>query len=496
MKRALALVLSVMVGCGGGDGTAETDGGASDAAVALNPMASLLLTFGAGIADTVMAPDGALYVVGRLDDPFDFGNGTVDPGPSGSDILLVRYDAAGDLDWVKNFGDPEFNLGRGVDLDAAGNVYIAGSLRGSADFGDGLRGDGATGTDVFIASFEPNGAHRWDAVFASTGGGFDQGADVVVGEDNVYLVGLASPGMDFGGGSIGRLSDTRYLFTAALNKNTGAHVWSEGHPYPTDFDSNPFAEFSKVALDSRENLFVSGYFKGRIDLGNGNVDSSQLEFGTGSDARLLRTDTGFVVSYTNAGAFRWLTLQDGDNRDRTVAVAVDAQDNVYAAGEYTTAAEFGGGMISDSEATSVPTNMFFVSYSNTGSYRFHAGGLSPVGGTALSQSSGLTTTEEGAYVSFDFRRSLNFVGETLTSTDNASGDPSQDVAVASFDLENGDLRWVRSYGGAGDERAGHMSNAAGTPLWSFRLEGVVEVDGTVVEPTTAPSTESLFRISE
>lgn len=506
LQGALRLVvLAALVGCGGdddppgADAAAEADSGSTadaggpDAAMAPDPSASPLVSVGAQISDVAVAPDGSTYLVGGLSDPYDFGEGTVTPTGSW-DILIVKYEPDGGLGWVKSYGGADINFANAVDLDADGNLYVTGSLRGSADFGGGLEGaDATTGTDLFIASFSPTGAYRWAEVFASDGGQQDQGNGIAVGQNEVYVAGRAGRIMDLGGGTLGNLTDTAYLFTAAFDKDTGVHRWSKGHPYPTDFGS-PFADLTDLVIDSQERLYVSGMIRGRIDLGNGNFDSSQLQVGE----TLIRTNTGWVVSYTgDSGAFRWLKLQDGDNREDTYALAVDADDNVYATGRYTTSADLGGGTADDSEASSIPTNFFAVSYSSVGAYRFHVAGRSPAGDTATSSSSGVTVASGEVLVPISFSGTLHIADATLDSVElsTSPGDASQDIGLVSLDAATGEIRWLRSYGGGGNDD-GRRATTDGSDFYvTVEPEGVVEFDGATVEPQGSV-TSTLLRIDE
>src|SRR5690606_12744568 len=74
-----------------------------------------------------------------------------------------------------------------IAVDAAGNVFVAGRLRGSAHLG----GDelvSAGGTDAVVASFAPDGSHRWSHVFGSTEP--DDALDLAIDADsNVYVAG-------------------------------------------------------------------------------------------------------------------------------------------------------------------------------------------------------------------------------------------------------------------------------------------------------------------
>ena len=101
------------------------------------------------------------------------------------------------LDWAKRFGDADEQWGFGIAFDPAGDVMVTGQFRGSIDFGDGpltTTGDGA----VFVAKLAgADGAPRWSREFGPTGTGTGIAIDAA---GNVFLAGTTDAPIDFGGG--------------------------------------------------------------------------------------------------------------------------------------------------------------------------------------------------------------------------------------------------------------------------------------------------------
>jgi hypothetical protein len=69
------------------------------------------------------------------------------PNMGSTDVFLIKYDAAGDLQWSRQIGTHTGEAGGGVSADGLGNVYIAGSTGGS------LGGPNAGSADPFIAKY-------------------------------------------------------------------------------------------------------------------------------------------------------------------------------------------------------------------------------------------------------------------------------------------------------------------------------------------------------
>ena len=72
----------------------------------------------------------------------------------------------------------------GIDVDGAGNIYLAGKTTASIDLGGGaLPSFGAS--DVFVASYDADGAYRWSRLFGGVGA--DQPFDIAADDaGNVY----------------------------------------------------------------------------------------------------------------------------------------------------------------------------------------------------------------------------------------------------------------------------------------------------------------------
>src|SRR5207249_7832446 len=91
-------------------------------------------------------------------------------------------------------------------------------------------------------------------------------------------------------------------YATVAYSNAGLPLWTNRYNGPGNSDDRAFA----VAVDSRDNIFVTGY-----SMGNG----------TGNDYA--------TVAYSNAGLPLWTNRYNGEanNDDRAVAVAVDGNDN-------------------------------------------------------------------------------------------------------------------------------------------------------------------------
>ncbi len=156
---------------------------------------------------------GNLYVTGEFRDVLDLGAQKL-TSAGGSDVFLASYDDAGELRFAWRFGDvkdadagPTYqsgvDTGLGVAVGADGNVYVTGSFQLTIDFGGGpLTYVGGGGdTDIFVASFDSAGNHRWSSAFGAERGESGWGIAASAG-GQVFVLGRSLNALDFGTGPL------------------------------------------------------------------------------------------------------------------------------------------------------------------------------------------------------------------------------------------------------------------------------------------------------
>ncbi len=110
--------------------------------------------------------------------------------------FVRKYDAAGDLVWSRTFGSTEWDAAEAVDVDGAGNVLVAGHTQGT------LPGQTSAGaTDAFVCKYDADGEVVWIRQFGTSGADVASGVSadergnvVVVGETRGALPGQTSAG--------------------------------------------------------------------------------------------------------------------------------------------------------------------------------------------------------------------------------------------------------------------------------------------------------------
>jgi hypothetical protein len=83
------------------------------------------------------------YTEAWLDDEYHVGNW---------DAFLVKYDAAGQRQWTRQFGTYAADEASAVAIDASGAVYVAGSTQAAIDDNSWVGGE-----DLFVVKYDANG---------------------------------------------------------------------------------------------------------------------------------------------------------------------------------------------------------------------------------------------------------------------------------------------------------------------------------------------------
>src|SRR6266542_279854 len=198
----------------------------------------------------------------------------------GYDYLTLKYNSAGQEQWVERYNGPEEHLdaAKAIALDDAGNVYVTGE---SFD-------------DYATIKYNAAGQQQW--VARENGGGAN--AIALDGAGNVYVTGqIADPDMypDYG--------------TIKYNAS-GQQQWLARYNGPP---GNGADVANSITLDGLGNAYVTG-------------SSQRTSFFSDSDYA--------TIKYNSAGQEQWVVRYDGPGNanDGAAAIAVDGSGNVYVTG--------------------------------------------------------------------------------------------------------------------------------------------------------------------
>jgi hypothetical protein len=259
-----------------------------------------------------------VWITGVFADSVNFGGGMLSSA-GGLDIFVAKFDLTGAHLWSKRFGDPSEEWSSCIDTDGSGNAHITGSFDGSVNFGGGALTSAGNG-DIFVAKFDPTGAHLWSNGFGDENYQWGNGV-AVDGFGNVFLTGDFDGTVSFGGAALVS-ADYNDIYLAKLN-SLGVHVWSKG------FGDSLMQSGMAVAVETSGNSSVTGMFDGTVNFGGGPLTSA------GDDI--------YVAMFNATGAHVWSKSFGDTLTQYTEAIAVDGTGSAIITGSIEGTVDFGGG---------------------------------------------------------------------------------------------------------------------------------------------------------
>ncbi len=151
------------------------------------------------------------------------------------DVFLAKFDSSGNQVWTRQFGTTSNEAGESVSVDASGNIYVTGDTRGS------LGGPSAGSSDPFIVKYDAAGNQVWARQFGSPGD--DRSHAVAVdGEGNAFISGftdgnLERPRVGFTDAYLTKFDAAGNLL---WSDQFGAY-WTEGQALAVDSLGNVFS---------------------------------------------------------------------------------------------------------------------------------------------------------------------------------------------------------------------------------------------------------------
>ena len=249
--------------------------------------------------------------------------------------------------------------------------------------------------------------------------GDDDAQDVVVDSvGNTYITGHFRQTVDFGGGNI-TSGGHRDIYVLKVD-STGAFVWVQTY----GSTSNLADRGLDIDIDSASNVYITGYFQGTVDFGNGDITASG-----GSDI--------FVLKLDSSGTFQWVYTAGGTGNDNGKGIAVDTDGNILLTGIFSQTVDFGGGTVSSEGEF----DFFVLKLNSAGAYQwvYTAGSNNDDEGLSIDTDSNNNSYITGYVESVvDFGVTHNFYG-------NSEIGPSADIFVLKLNSE-GVPQWANRYG--------------------------------------------------
>lgn len=256
-------------------------------------------------------PDGGWLVGGSFSNTATFTAHTL-ISKGGTDAVLLKFAASGDLEWLKQFGGRYNDTIKALAVDAQGGIYVQGQFRDVAAWGGApLTAGGGADNDIVLAKYDLNGDHVWSQRFGSP---FDEAAGGVCVDPagNVAMTGSFDRTISFGAGDEHTAIGESDAFVARYT-GAGALQWAK------TYGSEREDAGQGLACDAAGNSIATGWFQNQVD------------FGDGARSSKGNKDV-FAVKLDPRGELMWARTFGDKDHDQGRAVARGSDGAVYLAG--------------------------------------------------------------------------------------------------------------------------------------------------------------------
>jgi prepilin-type N-terminal cleavage/methylation domain-containing protein len=285
------------------------------------------------VDDCISTSDGGFVILGTTK---SFGSG-------GDDILIVKINSSGSVEWSRSWGGSGYDRGASV-IQTADNSYVVTGHTGSY---------GAGSTELVLIKYSASGNLLWNKTWGSNL--VERGHSVSETSDGGYLV--LGESNNFGAGGVE---------TIILKYNSSGNiVWKQSwggssHEYAKAIESVGNDEFIVVGMTqsfglSSGDMFIAKYDSSGILLWNRTWGGSAYEYtysavGTsdGGYAVVGKTtsfgsglDDGFLVKYDSSGSLLWNRTWGGSSNEDIRSIS-ECSDGGFVMTGQTQSFGFGG----------------------------------------------------------------------------------------------------------------------------------------------------------
>ena len=170
-------------------------------------------------------PSGNVLLTGFFAGTVNFGGATLQtPYVGDYDVFVAKLTSAGAHVWSENFPNTGNDFGTGIATDGAGNVAVVGYFNATIDFGGGTFLAANAYTDAFLVKLTSGGAHLWSKQLGADDGGDTGQAVAMDATGDIVVAGQSDHAIDLGGGFLTALGGVD-VWVAEYNP-AGAHIWS------------------------------------------------------------------------------------------------------------------------------------------------------------------------------------------------------------------------------------------------------------------------------
>jgi hypothetical protein len=403
--------------------------------------------------DMLCDNSGNTYTSGTFSSSVTFGSSSISSAGL-YDAFLLKYDASGQVVWVKSAGGVDNDYGDGLTIDKLGNCFMTGRFQQNANFSSISLSNLNSGiSDVYVAKYSALGEILW--VQSAGESGADGGLNVSLDQaSNCYLNGNFTASITLGSTALTTATtssfiakigsntiDTLAIFTKALQTLT----YTAGSAIDVDFSTT--GSFSSNTVFTVELSDASGGFFYPTAIGTGLsspinamippsavISSNYRVRVKASNPEITGNDNGSDISINSGGQqitpdWSWANKVSGTNTN----IVIDTIGNSYLIGNYSSNVTFGSTTLSGSGS-------YVVKYDSLGIVIW-----------ARTLASGTISAKDIAIDAFgNYYVTGSFFGSGTFGTFSLTSAGGNDIFVVKYD-QNGNSLWAQKAGGTNSD---------------------------------------------
>ena len=331
-----------------------------------------------------------------------------------SDAVILKLNSSGDLQWVKTYGSSGSDGGLSLAINSSGDVIATGYFLYTTNFDSGNTNTSlsTTAQTVSIMKLTSSGDFQWVKGFSLGVSGSSVAYSIKIDSaGDLVLIGTFTGTVDFdpSASASSLTANSTDIFITKLS-SLGVFVWVK------QIGNSTGERATEIAIDSSQNLFVTGYFQGVTDFDPG--------AGTSNLTSSTNVDDAFVLKLDSSGNFLWAKALIGDSNASTGwSIAVDSAGEPVIGGYFKGSKDFDPG--AGTQTISVGSNYengFVWKLSASGEFRW----ARSFGGASTSDYIWSVSIVGGnkVLVAGTIRGATNFAtdGGSAVKTPNSNGD--------------------------------------------------------------------------
>ena len=399
------------------------------------------------IVSTNIYNDGSYVVGGCFNDDLDLGNGNLLKNEGSSDIVVIKYDFLGNIQWAKTIGGEKYEYITAVTQCDDGGCIVTGTFTSdeiNIDNKIKLKNKTKYNDDSFIIKYSFEGVVEWAR---SIGGiGNDSVTSVTEMSDGGYIV-----AGNFESSNIIIDDEVKLSNTGKQNGMIIKYSHDGNVEWAQSINGLNYINIKSVIATNDDGYIVVGDFTDCIELGQGDT----LKTKGGSD--------GIIIKYNHEGEIEWQSQIGNEGWEKINDVIEDNDGNYVVCGRFESA------FIELSNGIRVTRKGYkdgiVIKYDSLGNVIFAKG----IGGTGRNELKAISESSQGGYIVVgNLEGGTNVLDNNEIITARHVGYGTNGI-VLKLDV-NGNVEW--GYGTDGEGKTDSFNDVIETSNGNYLLIGV------------------------